>query len=94
MALPSFFRTPQHKVFNYAPRYYDERKERREERIKEIKREMGIDEENGETYRTRLTKGSMRSHIYSSRSVRKKSNIRTLLIAAFLILILYFFFLK
>jgi len=24
----SFFKTPQHRVFNYEPRYYDERKER------------------------------------------------------------------
>ncbi len=29
----SFFKTPKHRVFNYQPLYYDERKEKLEERI-------------------------------------------------------------
>ena len=35
----SFFRTPKHRVFNYQPLYYDERKEELEERIARAKEE-------------------------------------------------------
>ncbi|MBR5249693.1 MAG: hypothetical protein IKV28_03790 [Bacteroidales bacterium] len=35
----SFFKIPEHRVFNYQPRYYDPRKERREALMKELKKE-------------------------------------------------------
>ena len=35
----SFFKTPKHRVFNYQPLYYDERKERLEERIAKAREE-------------------------------------------------------
>ena len=35
----SFFKTPQHRVFNYTPIYYDERKERMQERLDAIEKE-------------------------------------------------------
>ena len=35
--LPSFFKTPSAKYFSFKPRYYDERKERREQLEKEGK---------------------------------------------------------
>lgn len=35
----SFFRTPKHRVFNYQPLYYDQRKEELEERIARAKEE-------------------------------------------------------
>ena len=35
----SFFKTPKHKVFNYIPIYYDERKERMQERLDAIEKE-------------------------------------------------------
>ena len=35
--LPSFFKTPSDKYFSFKPRYYDERKERREQLLKEGK---------------------------------------------------------
>ncbi len=38
----SFFKTPKHKVFNYQPLYYDERKERLQEQIAKAKeKELG-----------------------------------------------------
>lgn len=40
----SFFKTPQHRVFHYEPRYWDERKERMEERYKEAEREKALKE--------------------------------------------------
>lgn len=39
----SFFKTPKHRVFNYQPLYYDERKERLQEQIAKAKEEeLGI----------------------------------------------------
>lgn len=38
----SFFKTPQHKRFEYTPRIWDPAKEEREERVKRIQEEMGI----------------------------------------------------
>ena len=35
----SFFKTPKHRVFNYTPIYYDERKERMQERLDAIEKE-------------------------------------------------------
>ncbi len=35
----AFFKVPRHKVFEYKPRYYDEEKERRDQR----RRELGLD---------------------------------------------------
>tara|TARA_B110000914_G_scaffold219374_1_gene227950 strand:- start:351 stop:590 length:240 start_codon:yes stop_codon:yes gene_type:complete len=35
--LPSFFKTPSAKYFSFKPRYYDEKKERREQLLKEGK---------------------------------------------------------
>ncbi|MFQ3332186.1 MAG: hypothetical protein ACI84S_000371 [Thalassomonas sp.] len=35
--LPSFFKTPSAKYFSFKPRYYDARKERREQLLKEGK---------------------------------------------------------
>lgn len=36
----SFFKTPKHRVFNYSPIFYDERKEKLQERIAKIQDEM------------------------------------------------------
>jgi len=47
----SFFKVPQHRVFNYQPLYYDPEKERREQR----KKELGLsddDEVEGASYTT------------------------------------------
>ncbi len=43
----SFFRTPKHRVFNYQPLYYDERKEALQERIARAK---GESERKNEKY--------------------------------------------
>lgn len=40
----SFFKTPKHRVFNYTPLYYDERKEHREKVKEEALREKAIRE--------------------------------------------------
>lgn len=40
--LPSLFKTSRNKQFEYKPIYYDEAKERMQERINRIKQELGI----------------------------------------------------
>ncbi len=92
MGLPRFFRIPQHKQFRYEPIYYDERKERLEERIKTIEEEYGIKQEEiqGRTIR----KGSF-SHNYQRRSkTQRYSNTRLIVIIAFLLFISYFLFFR
>ena len=42
----SFFKTPSHRVFHYEPRYWDERKERREQVRQDALREKALREGN------------------------------------------------
>lgn len=51
----SFFKVPQHRVFNYQPLYYDPEKERREQR----KKELGLDDEEAEADGASYTTGSL-----------------------------------
>lgn len=44
----SFFKTPKHRVFNYQPIFYDERKERMQERLEAIEKEKA--EKEGRAY--------------------------------------------
>ncbi|MCQ2203021.1 MAG: hypothetical protein MJZ15_01115 [Bacteroidales bacterium] len=56
----SFFKVPKHRVFNYQPLYYDQEKERREQRRKEL----GLDDESesaGYTTGSLIRSGGMRA---------------------------------
>ena len=44
MAFMNFFNTPSHRAFHYEPRYYDERRERREKVAKNAQMEKAIRE--------------------------------------------------
>ena len=91
MGIPSFFRTPKPKPFNYIPRYYDEQKEDLEERIRNIEVEMGVNK--GEAYRPRIRKGQMSNYYRrKQKRVQKQSNIRLVVIILILLLISYFLF--
>ena len=91
MGIPSFFRTPKPKPFNYIPRYYDEQKEDLEERIRNIESEMGVKE--GEAYRPQIRKGHMSNYFRrKQKRVQKQSNIRLVVIILILFLISYFLF--
>ncbi|MCP4520496.1 MAG: hypothetical protein GY827_02175 [Cytophagales bacterium] len=48
MKLPSFFKTPRHRQFEYQPRYYDEVKEDIEKRTQRIKAELNKDLDSDE----------------------------------------------
>ena len=74
------------------PRYYDPEKEKREQRLKRIKLEMGIrDEENGDEFVPSIQRGSMSNYFrQKSRKVQKYTLIRTIVIIMILGLIAYF----
>jgi len=90
MGLPSFFKIPQHKTFSYTPRYYDERKENLQERIKKIEQEMGVNK--GERYKPKISKGSMRGYIYKNKKAKKQSNLRLIIILLTLLFLTYLIF--
>jgi hypothetical protein len=88
MNIPRFFKTPRHRQFNYMPRYYDPDKEEREERNREIRRELGIKDEKDE-YRPSIRRGSMRSYFKGNKRATRNSNIRLVLIIVFLLFLAY-----
>ncbi len=81
----TFSKTARHRVFQHDPIYYDEQKEKREERERRIKEELGLltDDEKEDGYADRI-KGGMRrrikSHYEVSRSEKRKSNLRLVII--------------
>lgn len=87
-----FTKTPNHKRFNYTPRFYDpkedERKEREERIRRELEREQGIQPENSGDYRSRIA-GSFQ---YSrKRSNKGKSELNAVLLRSGLLLFLALF---
>jgi len=92
MAIPSFFKQNMPRGFNFIPRHWDPAKEAREERVRRIKRELGIVEE-GEKYVPYLSKGKMTNYFkQKGRRVKSYTSIRLIVIVLILMLISYFFF--
>lgn len=85
-----FFRTPKPRRFHYNPRYFDEERDRLEQR----KKELGIKtREGGEAdLRTRMSKGwaHMRSHDQNRRKSIQMTFLIYLVIAAMLIYFIFF----
>lgn len=92
MGIPSFFKQYRPREFNFIPRYWDPDKERREERVRRIKQELGI-VEDGDTYVPSIQKGTMTNYFrQKSKRVQKYTFIRLVIIVLVLILISYFWF--
>ena len=92
MGLPKFIKLPGHKEFNYTPRYWDPEKEAREERIRQIKQEMGI-EVPGDPTRTTIRRGSFRAASQKHKvKASRSSNIRLVVILAILLFLAYLLF--
>ena len=93
MAIPRLFRLPQHREFNYVPRYFDPEKAEREERLKQLKKEREINEfiEENEGASSRI-KGNFNHYFYRSKRVRKQSNLRLLIIVIGLMILSYYLF--
>lgn len=95
MAIPRFFKLPSAREFRYIPRYYDEAKEKREERIEKIKKEINADQSFNEESKPEGyvpdIKGKMRSHYQrEARKSKRMSNIRILIIIAALTALIFY----
>lgn len=85
------FHTPKHKKFNFAPRYYDERKEELDKRVEQIKQEMGVNDDDPEkAYVSTIRKGQMRGYFVKSKQIKRRSTIRLVIILLILITAVYF----
>ncbi len=94
MGIPRFIKLPGHKQFNYSPRYWDPEKEAREERIRHIKQEMGV-EVPSDPNRTTIKRGSFRQARQKAKvKATRSSNIRLVIILAVLLMLAYLLFLK
>ena len=93
MGLPRFIKLPGHKEFNYTPRYWDPEKEARDDRIRHIKQEMGVDHIPSDPNRTTIRRGSFRTAGKKAKvKASRTSNIRLLVILGLLLLIAYLIF--
>ena len=92
MAL-KFFHTPKNKRFDFKPRYYNEQKEEFENRVKHIKREMGLGDpqDEGKPYVPNI-KGQMKGYFKKSQKANQTSNIRLIFIILLLAIIAYYLF--
>ena len=90
----SFLKLPRSKQFNIGTRFYDPQKEAMKERQERIKRELGQENPDGETFHYSAgIKGQFRKSINrNSKTVadaRKKSNIRLVSIIILLSILFY-----
>jgi len=91
----TFFHIPKPRRFNYQPVFYDEAKERRMERERRIREEMGLPQIEGEEIklhsdRIRQNFSSGRRDLEFTRRASRRSNTRIIVIAALLLFLLYF----
>jgi len=94
MGLPRFIKLPGHKQFTYSPRYWDPEKEEREDRIRQIKAEMGI-EISSDPNRSTIKRGSFRQARQKAKvKATRTSNLRLVVILAVLLMLAYLLFLK
>ncbi len=91
----TFIKIPSHRRFQYDPIYYNPKEEERKERIRRIKQEMGetVEQDGGKGYAERIRGGMRRrikSHFEVTRSERKKSNLRLIIILIALFILFYY----
>ena len=91
MALPRFFRLAKPRQFHYEPIYYDERKEKMQERIREAEKKMGVNLDDGQFKRT-IIRGSISERRLGKKKTSRQSTIRLIIIFIFLLLISYLLF--
>ncbi|MCK5028295.1 MAG: hypothetical protein KAR57_01585 [Bacteroidales bacterium] len=86
-----FLHTPKNKQFKFKPRYYDEQKEELESRVKQIKKEMGVSEDDPQKpYVSSIRKGEMRGYFKKNVEQKRKSTMRFVIILIILFAIVYF----
>ncbi len=80
----SFFHTPQHRVFNYRPRYWNPEKEAFEERIKQSREKVAAEKRNED--KPYVPGGSIRGSFQRSHEVARRYPARQKLIRAIIII--------
>ena len=86
-----FFYIPKNKKFKFSTRYYDEQKEDLEKRVAQIKREMGVaDDDPTEPYVSSIRKGQMRGFLKKTAKQKRQSSGRLFIILIVLFIIVYF----
>ena len=93
-----FFHIPKPRRFNYQPVFYDEAKERRQERERKIRQELGMPLMEGDESRTaeqrirgQFSSGSNYTKgIEFSTRAKRTSNTRIVVIAAMIFMLIYF----
>ncbi|MDR2121273.1 MAG: hypothetical protein LBP64_10450 [Tannerella sp.] len=102
MKLFSFYNVRKPRRFEHKPIYWDPRKEALEERIRKVKREMGVQEETPEDYKpsikgtfiegtTHLKKSRVKGDDIHNRTYR---NMRLLLLLAVLAVVFWYLFMR
>lgn len=86
-----FTKLPKHKGFDYQPRYYDERKERLEERKLMFKKDADKASSTRSGIEINFRRNSSNASHYRSKQLRS-ANLRLILILATLFLACYYFF--
>jgi hypothetical protein len=84
-----FFHIPRAREYGYKPRFYDERKEELEKRMKAIDKELAMEEKMGKEAYISNIKGQMRGYMRMAKKERKKTNIRYAIILTILFLLAY-----
>ena len=87
MNIPRLFKLPEHRKFSYRPFYYDAEKEEREARLRDLKIDVGI--KYDATFTPHIQRGSMKSYFKRGETAQKQSNIRLIIIIAFLLFVTY-----
>jgi len=88
----TFSKVARHRVFQHDPIYYDEKKEKQAERERRIREELGMlsDSEKEDGYADRIRGGMRRrikSHYEVSRSEKRRSNLRLVIILIALLIL-------
>jgi hypothetical protein len=87
MGMPRFFRLAKPRQFHYEPIYYDERKEKLQERINQIEHKMGV--KLDDSYKRTLGKGSFTNYHLRKRKTKTYSTTRLVIILIFLLILSY-----
>ncbi len=84
MRLPSLFKTPKHRRFNYKPRYYDPKRER----FREVREAYEVDHKNdAEAMKARIRNGLHQSYRHKGEARKKEERARMVrIVLIFLVL--------
>lgn len=90
MRLPSLFKTPKHRRFDFMPRYFDPQKEEMENRVQQIKQEMGVEGDNS----TKRRPGGISFKRDLSRSQNSRTRNQRLVIIVIVLSVVAYLLLK